>query len=424
MRGRTYAVPFTKVWKASLVVVGGGISRWSLVAADEDAGVQRAEARTLLLRSVHDVEIRLSLDEFGQTRVDMKSASRTRRGDLGVNARRIRSFFRALDRNLGAGPGVVLDPTRSPLRLGILLLALLLACSPPEESQNAGGDQATPPEDPARNFQGRSYERHIVFLTTRGDSTLIVPWSFSAHTKPDGVDREIRAWLARSDTWDPFMSDRWETPPTRTPWRILPQGSARLIMGQGNALERVYFQEGARHLEVELGELLADWTGLRAQTFRVHRGATLLSNRRVEGFVLDMARAWTDADMPPGGWCFLISGDSLQVVLEASEPGGGEEAYTGWARRGFSDLQWRDLRLPWSEVRAFESARRDVPISWTLSSPDGTVAGELNSVNPLMELGEGEGPVLPVDALFQVTGSLSIEGASFPIRGLIRHFQR
>jgi hypothetical protein len=29
--------------------------------------------------------------------------------------------------------------------------------------------------------------------------------------------------------------------------------------------------------------------------------------------------------------------------------------------------------------------------------------------------------VLPVDALFEVTGTLSIEGGDYPVRGLFRH---
>jgi hypothetical protein len=265
-----------------------------------------------------------------------------------------------------------------------------------------------------------------VFLTAWGDSALVVPWSFSSRTTPDGVDREIRAWLARSNAWDPFMQEEWQTPTTRVPWRILPHGPARIIVGRGDALERVFFLEGARQLEVELGELLAEWTGRRAQTFRVHRGATLISNQRVEGYVLDLARAWTDEDIPHGGWGFMVSGDSLQLVLEAAElaPEPGPETYTALARRGFSNLQWQDVQMDWAEVRAFEPARRDVPVRWTLAAPDTTLTAELTSVNPLLEVGDGEGPMLPVDGLFQVSGTLVLDGSTIPVRGLIRHIQR
>jgi hypothetical protein len=283
-------------------------------------------------------------------------------------------------------------------------------------------------ENPAaeRNFQSRSYERHIVFLTEQGDSTMVVHWSFTASTRPDGVDRTIQAWLARSDTWDGFVSEAWETASTRVPWRILPRGQARIIVGQGNALERIFFEEGARRLEVTLGELLVEWSGQQAQTFRIHQGETLLSSGEVDGFVLDMARAWTGEDTPPGDWAFLLSGDSLQMVLEdlslQSGPEGG--AFSAWVREDTLDRQWEELRLPWAETRAFEPARRDVPMGWELRSDGGEISGVLRSVSPYLEEGEGEGPMLPVNALFQVSGTLLLDGREFPVQGLLRHYQR
>lgn len=71
--------------------------------ADDVTGVIRAEARTPVFRFVDDVEIRIGLDADAQTRVDLTSASRVGRWDLGTNARRIRGFLRGLDRRLGRG---------------------------------------------------------------------------------------------------------------------------------------------------------------------------------------------------------------------------------------------------------------------------------------------------------------------------------
>lgn len=102
LRGRTYAVPFDAVWRASCSLADGGLRRWSLVRSNDEEGRIRASSRTLLFGNVSDVHIRIGLDENGQTRVDMHSASRDRRFDLGVNARRIHRFCRALDQALGA----------------------------------------------------------------------------------------------------------------------------------------------------------------------------------------------------------------------------------------------------------------------------------------------------------------------------------
>jgi hypothetical protein len=221
------------------------------------------------------------------------------------------------------------------------------------------------------------------------------------------------------------VADAWDTPPTNAPWRILPRGRARIIVGQGDALERIFFEEGARRLEVVLEDLQVEWTGRRAQTFRIHRGATLLSSGQVEGFVLDMSRAWSAEDPPPGDWAFLLSGDSLQVVLEDQTPGSGAEGggFSGWGRIDSADIQWEGIRLPWSQTRSFEPSRRDVPMSWDIQSEGQGVTGALDAVNPFLEVGEGEGPMLPVEALYQVSGTLVLDGREFPVSGLIRHRQ-
>jgi hypothetical protein len=426
LRGRTYAIPFARVWAAAVELASGGLMGWTLVEADEDRGILTAETRLLVFRLVDDVRLTMSLDQYGQTRVDMISASRVGKGDLGRNARRIRKFFRALDKKIGAGPQTILDPTRPLFIWASILLLVASSCSPEGQTPPGAAVQGEEEAPVQRNFQGRTYERHIVFLTAQGDSTLLVPWSFTAKTRPGAVDRSIRAWLARSDTWDPFVSETWESPPTRVPWQILPKGRARIIVGQGGALERIFFEEGARRLEVILGELLTEWTGQRAQTFRIHRGAAVLASGQVEGFVLDMARAWTGEDSPPGDWAFLLSGDSLQMVLEDLSPAGGQEggAFSAWGRVEEMDRQWEGIRLTWSETRSFEPARREVPMSWEVISERNEISGALDTVSPFLEVEEGEGPVLPVGALYQVAGTLVLDGRRFPVQGMIRHQQR
>jgi len=100
LRGRTLAIPFDRVWKEALLLAAKK-QGWTILEADDLAGVIRAEARTLVFRFTDDVEIRIGLDENGQTRVDMTSASRVGKADLGTNARRIGGFLRGLDRRLG-----------------------------------------------------------------------------------------------------------------------------------------------------------------------------------------------------------------------------------------------------------------------------------------------------------------------------------
>ena len=100
LRGRTYLVPFATVWDEIINMIETH-PRWKLVRADEGTGLIHAEAKTLVFRLIDDVRFNLKLDSNALTRVDMWSASRKGKGDLGVNARRIAWFYRDLDRRLG-----------------------------------------------------------------------------------------------------------------------------------------------------------------------------------------------------------------------------------------------------------------------------------------------------------------------------------
>lgn len=114
LRGRTYAIPFDRVWTVALAMCGGGLPRWSLVSADDREGVIVARALTRLFRRASDVRVKIGLDENGQTRVDLASVMPDRKRDLGVNARRIHAFLHELDGRLGAQQHEILDATRQP----------------------------------------------------------------------------------------------------------------------------------------------------------------------------------------------------------------------------------------------------------------------------------------------------------------------
>lgn len=70
--------------------------RWELVNADRQAGLVEATEKLPWFGFKDDVVIRIdSID--GESRVDMRSKSRIGRGDLGVNANRIRDFLADLE---------------------------------------------------------------------------------------------------------------------------------------------------------------------------------------------------------------------------------------------------------------------------------------------------------------------------------------
>jgi uncharacterized protein (DUF1499 family) len=69
---------------------------WRIVEADPVEGRIEAVDRSFWFGFRDDVVIRITEAEDGRTRIDMRSASRIGRSDLGVNARRIRSFLTQL----------------------------------------------------------------------------------------------------------------------------------------------------------------------------------------------------------------------------------------------------------------------------------------------------------------------------------------
>lgn len=112
LRGRTYAIPFDDVWEASRALVGGGLKRWEVLESDDEEGLIRGAAHGWIERLASSITVRISLDENAQTRVDAMAASRTGRADFGLNGRRLRRFFRALDRALEKRRGQEIDALR------------------------------------------------------------------------------------------------------------------------------------------------------------------------------------------------------------------------------------------------------------------------------------------------------------------------
>ncbi len=100
LRGRTYHIPFARVWDTA-VALSQEMPRWNVLTANEDKGLIQAEARTRLFKFTDDVTIRIRLDDNALTRVDLRSASRRGVHDLGTNARRIARFLERLDQRLG-----------------------------------------------------------------------------------------------------------------------------------------------------------------------------------------------------------------------------------------------------------------------------------------------------------------------------------
>ncbi|HJQ84445.1 MAG TPA: DUF1499 domain-containing protein, partial [Candidatus Binatia bacterium] len=70
---------------------------WTVTRADADAGVLEATAESRLFHFQDDIVVRVRPDGASASRVDVRSKSRDGKGDIGVNAARIRAFVAELE---------------------------------------------------------------------------------------------------------------------------------------------------------------------------------------------------------------------------------------------------------------------------------------------------------------------------------------
>lgn len=308
---------------------------------------------------------------------------------------------------------------------GLLFVALLVSCGSGDPAPSAE-PSGTATETDAGNFVDRYFERNFVFVSQADDSVFLVPWLMETAASPDTVFREARAWLARGGIWEMFYAESWGAAASRAPSRVLPHGGLKLLVREGDAVDALVFEEGPRGLEITMGSTRANWTGPRGEAIELVEGAAYLSDQRVDGLILDMARGWARGSRPGGDWAVLTSGDSLQLVLAGDTEHGGESEpiYRAWALHFQEQLQWSEVRIDWLDTQAFPPARRDVPVSWRVSSEDGSIEGRLDVRSAEIQAGAGPGPLLPVLALFEVDGQISSEEGRFPVRGLLVHQRR
>ena len=307
----------------------------------------------------------------------------------------------------------------------MVVVVSMAACSENvRDGQSA--DAASPGTDEAEEAAsdgglGTTYQRTVVFVDTSKDTAMFVPWDFENRAEADGVRRSVRGWLGRGGQWSQFMEDEWTTAPTRAPWRIVHRGAVRLVIGQEDALQDIYYQQGLRELSVGLGDVVVEWSGQRGGTYRLLAGTARLSGVETEGLVLDVFTARARESDQFAEWGLLIGDDQLQFLIADLE-GPGE--YRAWARHRSEDLFWPTVTVTWAETRTFERARREIPVGWRFESSDGDLSGEFESVSWHLQTLEGAGAILPVLGVYEVAGHVTTGGTRIPVRGFLRHFQR
>ena len=316
----------------------------------------------------------------------------------------------------------------APWRTAATLIAATLAGScgggnPEEGARGTEADLDGADGAPAAEVitPGTTYQRTIVFVETFGDSAQFFPWDFENRVETDGVHRSVRGWLGRGGQWRLFMDDEWTTDPTRAPWRIVPRGPARLVVGLEDALEEIYYREGLRDLSLRLGQTVVEWSGQRGATYRLLEGAVRLADVETEGLVLDAFAVRATENGGGAELGVLIGDDRLQLVFANLD---GPGRYRAWALQDTTEFFWPEVEVTWEETRSFERARRSVPVLWRIESEDGMLSGAFESVSSHVQALDGTGAILPVLAVYEVAGHVNVGEEEVAVRGFLRHFQR
>jgi hypothetical protein len=98
------------------------------------------------------------------------------------------------------------------------------------------------------------FDREFLFISDSVAPLVAVPWFFRARAQVGGVLSERFAWVQRAGAWESLLRESTAGPPSRTPWRILPEGPLRLVVGQGDVVEALLFRGGTADLETWLLE--------------------------------------------------------------------------------------------------------------------------------------------------------------------------
>jgi len=192
-------------------------------------------------------------------------------------------------------------------------------------------------------------------------------------------------------------------------------------MGFNDVLLELYYQEGIADLSVQPGDVMAEWSGQRGDTYRLRAAAARLSRAEYRGVVVDAYAPRAGGSDPPSEWCLLVGAGPLYLLIADLE---GPGPHRAWALRGSEEIFWPSVTVSWLETRSFERARREIPVLWGFGSEDDELTGEIESVSSHFQTLEGEGLILPVLGVHEVAGQVTFGDTQVAVKGFLRHFQR
>jgi hypothetical protein len=307
---------------------------------------------------------------------------------------------------------------------GLVVLFATAGCGGVAESPGAAEGAASQAEGGLYR-----YHREYVFVSSRGESPLVVPLAFRATDRGTELERGARGWLARGGTWDRFLDETDTTGRAGGVWRVVPQGDLRITAGGPAELETIRFQRGERRLRVEFENPITAWNQGGDTRFRLLTGRLSIGAETHSGPMLEILRVErTLEDGWPAGQdfdaMFLTSGDSLQIVLAERLGGSAGEAGYAWTRSGSAEREWERAEIRWLEMRPYQEARRDIPRRWSFRIPSADLEGEVEAAGFDALLGPERAGRRAVEVRFTVQGWVEIQGERRGVAGMVRHTQQ
>ncbi len=209
---------------------------------------------------------------------------------------------------------------------------------------------------------------------------------------------------------------------------MVPQGGLRVTAGGPTELEALRFAQGERRLRLDIDSPITEWNEEAGVRFRLIAGRLGIGTETFTGPVLEMLRVdQTDPDGWPAGLdadaIFLISGDSLQMLLTRSTGGEGEDTGYAWTRTASLERTWDRAEVQRMELQPYQEARREIPMRWRFRIPAAGIEGEVQAAGFDAILGPERGGRRVVEIRYTVEGVVNLEGKQRPVVGMIRHTQ-
>jgi hypothetical protein len=170
-----------------------------------------------------------------------------------------------------------------------------------------------------------AYERRLIFLGPGQRLPTAAIVDFGALSDEDGLRRGVRARLADGNDWTRLMDAGWSMDRMREPWRLVPHGPLRLIVGDGGEVAALVIR-GDVEVRIEPGGSMAELTPDPGTQLMLRQGRIGLGGSLVSGVLLDI-QTGRSLDGPPHG-----------SALPGAPPTGGDDGATPWARPGVEAL--------------------------------------------------------------------------------------